>query len=256
MKKYLISIETVDSQRLNNLFEQSIFKSYKDEFTKVGVRGIDLPILEYYKMGVARQIEPLSPGELGCTLSHVKSLRDFINSNEKYALIIEDDIIQINHFDLNSLEEQIEKLNLSECFLFSLCGIQLKINNQVRGIKLEKLICGKHILKLHPYYISKFSYACAYIVDKSMAKLLVDYHEIPHIYDHWGGLRYLSKNYNFYATHLFEHPEITGNYLYQSSLESERLFKGFKPKFKKNKLNKFLDSLIKFILKKTNSTYY
>ncbi len=36
---------------------------------------------------------PLTPGELGCTLSHLQALQLFLDTDDQYALILEDDAI-------------------------------------------------------------------------------------------------------------------------------------------------------------------
>ncbi len=95
-------------------------------------------------MAVATQKQPLSPGELGCTLSHMQALRDFITSNEKYALVLEDDAIQIMDIDLNQFKSEVVNLNLQSCFFMSLGGIQLKVNDRIYG----KIQPKKFIIKI------------------------------------------------------------------------------------------------------------
>ncbi len=40
----------------------------------------------------------LHPGEVGCALSHLKALREFVHSGSDYALIFEDDVILSDGF--------------------------------------------------------------------------------------------------------------------------------------------------------------
>ncbi len=51
-----------------------------------------------------RHDKALTPSELGCTLSHLEALKDFLNSSEQYAVVFE--LIE-NHRDtrLNSAPE-------------------------------------------------------------------------------------------------------------------------------------------------------
>jgi len=249
LKKYLISIEDNDSERLKKFYQQQTFHTYRSEFIKFGVKGKNLPTSEYYQLAVARQDVPLSPGELGCTLSHIKALQDFLMSEEQYALVLEDDLIQVVNIDLNDIKNQINNLNLEECFFFSLCGIQLKVNNKIRGQLLQNKIYEKAILKLHPYYIAQFCYTCAYVVDRSMAKLLLEYHEVPHICDHWDKLHKLGKKYHFYATFLFDHPEIDQITTTQSYIEQERKFMLKEQKIRKSMLTRWKTSILKKIYK-------
>nr|WP_130804403.1 glycosyltransferase family 25 protein [Acinetobacter ihumii] len=222
MKKYLISIEQPESPRLTNFFAQSTFSRYQSEFIQCGVIGADLPTREYFKLAVAGRKKPLSPAELGCTLSHLEALKNFLSTDEKYACIFEDDAISLKDFDLNSLETEISQLNLKECFFFSLGGIQLKSNQRVRGTLLDQQINEKQILQLHPLYFGRFFYTYAYVVDRKMAELLLQYHQPPKGCDHWSQITNYDPNCNFYATFLFDHPELDQIATGQSYIEQER----------------------------------
>lgn len=246
MKKYLISIEKEDSSRLADFFSQSTFGNYKSEFKKVGVIGAQLPTAEYFKLAVAGRKKPLSPAELGCTLSHVNALKDFLASNEKYTCIFEDDAICLNTFDLNTLETQVDQLNLNPCFFFSLGGIQLKSCKRVRGYTLDQKINGTQILKLHPLYFGRLFYTYAYIVDRKMAELLLKYHEVPKGCDHWSQIREYNPDCYFYATYLFNHPELDDISLTgQSYIHKERKSMQTEKKIKKSILTRWKISILK-----------
>ena len=250
MKKYLISIEKEDSSRLADFFSQSTFGNYKSEFKKVGVIGAQLPTAEYFKLAVAGRKKPLSPAELGCTLSHVNALKDFLASNEKYACIFEDDAICLNSFDLNTLETQVDQLNLNPCFFFSLGGIQLKSCKRVRGYTLDQKINGTQILKLHPLYFGRLFYTYAYIVDRKMAELLLKYHEVPKGCDHWSQIREYNPDSHFYATFLFDHPELDDISLTsQSHIQLERKSMQIEKKIKKSILTRWKISILKKLYK-------
>lgn len=51
---------------------------------------------------------PLSQGELGCSLSHLVALTDFLDSNEDFLLILEDDAQPLNVDAINDLLQNIE----------------------------------------------------------------------------------------------------------------------------------------------------
>ena len=55
-----------------------------------------------------RYVKEVRPGEIGCTLSHQKCYRKLVESRDKYALILEDDIV-IRH-NIDTLVPEIEKL--------------------------------------------------------------------------------------------------------------------------------------------------
>ncbi|MHA3055806.1 glycosyltransferase family 25 protein [Acinetobacter sp. ANC 4633] len=250
MKKYLISIESANSDRLNKLYSQATFYNYKDEFKQFGIIGKNLSVSEYFQQGVAGKKKPMTPGELGCTLSHIAALRDFLNSDEQYAIIFEDDVIERFDIDLDDLENLIKDMKLKPNFFLSLGGIQMKICNKVRGKLLPNVFFGEKILKVDLDFLDKLAYAYAYVVDRGMAKRLISYHATPKIYDHWGGLL-LEKNISFYATFLFEHPVLNEDNLDNCSyLEQERLLMG---QVKKNRIYYFhyyLKKIKKIVLNK------
>lgn len=256
LKKYLISIESAESPRLKAFFSQETFKRYQHDFQKFGVIGTHIPTSEYFKLAVASKQRALSPAELGCTLSHVAALKDFLASDEKYACIFEDDAETRSDFDLDELQEKIEQLGLNEKFFLSLGGIQLYVNRYVRGHFLPETLVEKKVLKVNLLYIRRFSYAYAYIVDRKMAKTFVDYHHLPKVYDHWGELYDEDKNLNFYATHLFDHPELAECATGQSYLEEERQSLQAKKIQKKSFFERLKISLIKRLYKLTLKKYY
>lgn len=249
MKKYLISIETDDSPRIQKFYSQSSFVKYSCDFIKFGVVGNKLPVTEYFQLAVAQHVIPLSPGELGCTLSHVKALKDFIQSESDYALIFEDDVIQIDHVDLNAIESEVRSLDLNPCFFISLGGIREKINDRIFGNFFEKKIFDKDVLKLHPFCIGYLSFAFAYLVDKEMARALVKYHQVPKVYDHWNELYTMNNNVSFYAVDLFEHPDIEENKSLLSHLENERVLLSQKHANSKSTMSKIKNSMMKKWLK-------
>ena len=85
LEKYLISIETEKSHRLQAFFAQNVFKQNTLFFHIFGVKGADLPTTQYFKLAVANRERPLSPAELGCTLSHVQAIEHFLETDQQYA---------------------------------------------------------------------------------------------------------------------------------------------------------------------------
>ncbi|MGE8551516.1 MAG: glycosyltransferase family 25 protein, partial [Acinetobacter calcoaceticus] len=170
MKKYLISIESANSERLKKLYSQATFYKYRDEFKQFGVIGKNLSVSEYFQQGVAGKKKPMTPGELGCAMSHIAALKDFLSSDEEYAIIFEDDVIERFEIDFQDLEKHISSLNLGPCFFLSLGGIQMKICNRVRGKFLPEELYNQKILKVDYDYLEKLAYAYAYVVDRKMAQ--------------------------------------------------------------------------------------
>ncbi len=222
LKKYLISIEDKNSPRLEAFFAQETFNKYKESFKSFGIKGIEVSTADYFKLAVAGRVRSLSPAELGCSLSHVSALKDFLASDEEYACVFEDDAIALKAIDLEDLIKEIKAMNLPSCFFFSLGGIQLELNHGVRGIIQEQSLQNLAILKIHPYFYKRLYYAYAYLLDREMAELLVKYHEHPRVYDAWDELHEYHTNPHFYASFLFDHPELDDCRAGQSYLQDDR----------------------------------
>ena len=92
VKKYLISIQKQGLPRYDGFFSQSSFN--ENDFKVYGIVGTNLPTNIYFELGVKNKKIPMTPSELGCTLSHLKALEDFIKSDSEYAYIFEDDVKQ------------------------------------------------------------------------------------------------------------------------------------------------------------------
>lgn len=221
MKKYLISIENIESPRLSNFFAQNTFQHKSEDFKVFGVIGKQLDVCDYFKLGVLGKVKALTPGELGCTLSHLAALKDFLASGDDYAVIFEDDAIERFYVDFEQIEQEISGMNLTNCFFLSLGGIQLRICDRVRGQYLDCSLLGQSILQIDPDFLENLSYAYAYVVDRAMAELLLQYHHSPRVYDHWKALADLGTSFTFYATYIFDHPIIEQE-KHLSYLEEER----------------------------------
>lgn len=255
MKKYLISIEDKNSARLEAFFAQETFNKYKDSFKSFGIKGVEVPTADYFKLAVAGRVRPLSPAELGCSLSHLSALKDFLATDEEYACVFEDDAISTKDLDLELLIKDIKAMSLPKCLFFSLGGIQLKINDAVRGTILKQSIQDLPVLKIHPHYYKKLSYAYAYVVDREMAELLLKFHEQPKVYDIWEELYQYHSNPHFYAAFIFDHPEIEDCRAGQSYLQNERDAIYSTKQCKRTVLETFKNSLLKRIYKLLLRTY-
>lgn len=222
LEKYLISIETSDSPRLQAFFAQDIFEQNNSSFHIFGVKGADLPTAQYFKLAVANRERALSPSELGCTLSHIQAMKHFLETEQQYAIFFEDDAVQKLDFSLEQLEQEVIKLNLQRGFLLSLGGIQLSFSEKVKGKFLIDKLFGKNVIAIHPYYYKNLSSTYAYILDRQMAQVLIEYHQPPRGCDHWGELSSLENVPHLYATYLFDHPEMINDQTH-SYIEQERL---------------------------------
>lgn len=218
MKKYLISIELQDSTRLQGFYEQRTFHNYKDEFKQFGIIGKNLSVSQYFEMGVAGKSKPMTPGELGCTLSHLEALKDFLASDAQYAYVFEDDVIFKCAINFDH-----EFSFLENGFILSLGGINLYLCNKARGQILKEKFYDRPILKLHPYFSDKAFYTMGYVIDRTAAQAFIDYNKIVHLADDWEGFLKYAPSISFYFTDILAHPELNFVKNTQSSIENERL---------------------------------
>lgn len=208
MQVFIVSVEEDNSSRLNNFLTQPFFKKNNLNYTKIGIKGGLFSAKRYFELAVKGRSKPLTPAELGCSLSHLEILNNFLNTQDEYALIFEDDAIIPPNLTLNLLEDEVKQLNLPLNSLLSLGGIQMKICHKVRGEIKKKKILDKIILEVNPHFYNRVSYAFAYIVDRAMAKNLIDYHKCIRKADDWSYLFDFNDQSHIFMTYLVDHPVI------------------------------------------------
>lgn len=225
MKVFIVSIEEENSPRLQQLFNQSFFQNVGVEYVKIGVKGAELSAKEYFELGVKGRSHPLSPSMVGCTLSHIKALKEFLKTEDEYGLIIEDDAIFPDNLTIDRLENELIQLKLPKNTLFSIGGILMKECRKVRGTILKDKFLNKKILKVSPDFYQRICYAVAYIVDREMAQTLINYHHPLRAADDWRCLYDFDSTTRILMTALVDHPVIiAGEKNTQlSTIEQERI---------------------------------
>ncbi|WP_103588495.1 glycosyltransferase family 25 protein [Campylobacter concisus] len=218
---YVISLKR-DEERRQNLQKQ--FNRY-DEFKIIdAVDAKNFSVNEYYKAMIdcllkscdekyKFKIPPLvaTPGELACTMSHIKAYEDFLQSDAEFTLILEDDVIGNDEL-------------INEAFLLCkdigrysilICGVQDGLNSRFRAF-------GKKI-KENLYLISPYSYSsiyrtAAYILTRKSAKSLLDFYK-DGLYgaDKWEAIL-RNTELKMYFSNIFSHPDELNN----STLEMQR----------------------------------
>lgn len=211
MKIYLISLEQDKLRR--EVLRENFPQMYPEMQWIKAVNGKELSAKEYFfysQQYFNEHQKIITPSEVGCTLSHLVALEEFLQTDEKYALILEDDVIGSD--DKIRALENITKFLGSNVLL--LCGGQ-------EGLIVEKYILGKLLFK-NIYFIPKFSYkflarTCCYIIDRDAAKKIITSHASNfQIADHWDKIL-KNNNINFLFTEIIKHP-----YENNSSIEDER----------------------------------
>lgn len=232
MKIFIVSIEDDSSPRLIKFLSQPFLKSGQQAFVKVGVKGGELTAKQYFELGVKGRSKPLSPSMVGCTLSHLEALKVFLQSDDEFALILEDDAILPDDFDVEVLENDLKEAKLPQQFLFSIGGIQMKECRKVRGeIKAFKF-CKTSVLEVNPDFYHRICYTVSYMVDRAMAEALIQYHQKLRAADDWRFIPDLYPNSRIYMTFIVDHPVLEPNVEDPtfSIIEAERTQAGDVPK--------------------------
>ena len=103
MKAYIINLKkSVDRKKyMQEQLEKMFFLSA--EFVEaVDARGMterEKNVFFDTELFCKRYVKEVRPGEIGCTLSHQKCYRKLVESRDKYALILEDDIVIRHNID-------------------------------------------------------------------------------------------------------------------------------------------------------------
>jgi glycosyl transferase family 25 len=240
---YYISLKK-DIHRRNKMS-----KSFNDEFEKMNyieaVYGKNLTTEEYFnRMNhfFHNTDKLITPGELGCLMSHEKALKSFIDSDYKYALILEDDIIGTEQ-DIKEIRDII--INLKEEFFFHCGGMDgRKASKYIFGKKIKK---NKNIFLLAEFSINHLWRASSYCIDKNTAiKLLNIYKNNIAVADEWNKILPRLKVKSYVASILLHPIELS-----ESNLESDRLLKK-----DKMTLMKFLTKSVRKIKNILNKKFY
>lgn len=163
---------------------------------------------KYYK----KNKKIITPSEVGCALSHIKVYKEFLKTDEKYCLILEDDIMA-NDNDILQIKKIIEYEKPNGLVLFG--GQEGLPEDYFKYIYVEKVN--------QLYLISEFSKKFiirthCYAINREMAKYLIGFHENNlQVADHW---KVLLKNKKMYYLNLVKHPLN----LSDSNIETERSF--------------------------------
>jgi len=102
-------------------------------------------------------------GTIGCSLSHFKALETFLNSNNEFALILEDDV----SFDPQELSKVID-FSVKSSHLWDVVNFEISH----RGFPLTlKKYDSNHRLSV---YLTEITHAGAYLINRSFARKLLE----------------------------------------------------------------------------------
>lgn len=182
VRPFLISLDQSPAVRagLQSLFPVPI--------TQIGIDGRRLPASEYFRLNLTRVRDGqilLTPAELGCALSHLRVLEDFLASSADVAVIFEDDVIV-----------RLEPADDLPGFLQLAAGYDLVMLGDQQAQAAMQLLYGwrkpDEGVQGHPFWEipRKFQrylkQAAAYAVNRSFAEYLVrQQHEMIGYADGW-----------------------------------------------------------------------
>ncbi len=167
MKGYLINLEK-RQDRLKNFIEN--IETYLQDIQIEKINAVDGSILDLNNVDLKKNINPWNfknlkektlRGVIGCCLSHLNCYKKIIESNDKYAIIFEDDCVFIKNKETNA-NNFLKNLPIPENF-----GI-IWLNDWDNSI-------DANFINEYYYLVNGGAKTTeAYIVSKEFAKILYD----------------------------------------------------------------------------------
>lgn len=202
---YIINLEKKKDRKryMQQQLTKFNIKNFKF-FKAIDGNKVDFTKLIYHKDQI-----PLSNGELGCTISHLKALEHWLkNSNSEYVIVCEDDLsFETVDYWPYSWSDYLEEIN--ENVNYDIIQFTIIDNNKVDTT-------------FHKRRIDEWSTSC-YLIKRSAAKKLIERHKKNDKY-----LLYLSrysvadaliyKDFECYSVPLF-----TYNNQFESSINPDHL---------------------------------
>jgi hypothetical protein len=101
----------------------------------------------------------MSSGEIGCTTSHLKAIKQFYETGEPYAIMMEDDC----------------NLDLVRFWNFTWNDFKCKLPYDWDVCQIAIICTGDVHIKIHKRFVNEFSTAC-YLITRHHAKKMLDLH--------------------------------------------------------------------------------
>ena len=160
---------------------------------------------------------PATPGEIGCTLSHLKAYQEVIDRGLEWACILEDDAILDERFKV--FIKNFDSSNLSARDLYLLGGQNGFSDLQVIKSKKNKISIGRQSFS-KTIKSEQFIYrTCCYLISASLASSLLELSECKFLLaDDWDYLVKVKFIEEIYLSNFIDHPLD----LSVSNLEAER----------------------------------
>lgn len=213
--RYLISIDSKDSQRYQNFFMKNKFS--EGDFKVFGIVGRNISVQDYFDRAVLGARFPLTPSELGCKESHLACMTDFLSSDAEYALVLEDDAYCKYNFDFD-----FDFSKFGSNFLLYLGDMSTKKSKYYYGEDALFDFLGQRVWQIHPYFLSSVFGAYAYVIDRQCAEHYQKFLQQPTVSDDWITFQLQwNREMIFYLVDCFSHPKLEDED-YSSSIACER----------------------------------
>lgn len=169
------NLDEVGLYVINMKFRSDKRKRMTDELNKHGLKAEFIDAIVGYNIDINKMINndlinnkihrELRRGEIGCYLSHIKTWETFMKSDNKYALILEDDAVFMDNF-----KEKFKELLVEIDFPFDV----IYLNDNCEHHFGEKCLYGKRKSKnlFMPGTVGYGLYG--YLLSKEGAKKLLD----------------------------------------------------------------------------------
>ncbi|TDT57148.1 glycosyl transferase family 25 [Enterobacter sp. AG5470] len=160
MKTYIISLKNSDERR-RSISAQAATHALDYEFIDA-VNGREIPanVINFLRK---KESYAITPGEIGCSMSHLIAYEKLLHSGDEHALILEDDVIIPANIHI-CLEDLAAHINPNKPYVCLLSKV-----NQYNKKPLIRLTENN---ALHQVYNAAFSHA--YVINRKAAQNLVD----------------------------------------------------------------------------------
>lgn len=203
----LISISSDRASRFR------VLHPFIPEISTFGVNGHLIPAKKYFELAVRGRQRVLSPGELGCAMSHIAALEHFLNGEDQYAIIYEDDATVKNIQLYSEIIKNIEGIH---------GPVLVHLGGQEGLVGMRRLYgarLGGGLWELHPFALRWLWRTCGYVVNRSMAKMIIDKQKkCTTMADSWSHFC-KGADVSVYFKNIVTHPEE----LSESSIENDRV---------------------------------
>lgn len=207
-------------------------------------------VTQYYN----KHNQIMTPSEYGCSMSHIRALEEFLATDQKAALILEDDIIGSDDSldKINIIAEHIIKSG-NEPLILMCGGLDLLATKKyiAASIYQHTNIAGKTeaIYRITPLSLRFLRFACCYLVTRQSAKSIIHRQKNNYllIADMWQDLLKNSKTDVIYVNK-FSHPyDLSTSNIQSSRVHARKMYR--KKHFISHNIGKIKEKTIRLICK-------